>query len=153
MDAVFPCILRIMPTCVFNKKDPIVLGVEIAEGIAKAGTLIHFSTSPMLRPELARDPEETSMVYILPGVTYALLVVEIVCSPLDTRLPICHMERVHALQVGTPLCIPSQKGLDLGRIASIELNHKPVRALPCLFIITFIFQDGCWGGWCCDRLA
>ena len=38
LDAVFPCILRIMPTCVFNKKDPIVLGVEIAEGIAKVGT-------------------------------------------------------------------------------------------------------------------
>jgi hypothetical protein len=28
--------------------------------------------------------------------------------------------------VGTPLCVPSQGGLDLGRIASIELNHKPV---------------------------
>ena len=35
--------------------------------------------------------------------------------------------RVVAPQVGTPLCIPSQRGLDLGRIASIELNHKPVQ--------------------------
>ena len=37
LDAVFPCILKIMPTCIFNKKDPIVLGVEVMEGIAKVG--------------------------------------------------------------------------------------------------------------------
>ena len=34
-DAVFPCILRILPACVFNKKDPIIVGVDIEEGIAK----------------------------------------------------------------------------------------------------------------------
>lgn len=28
--AVFPCILRILPTCIFNKKDPIVLGVDVS---------------------------------------------------------------------------------------------------------------------------
>lgn len=26
---------QIIPTCIFNKKDPIVLGVEVVEGIAK----------------------------------------------------------------------------------------------------------------------
>ena len=30
-------------------------------------------------------------------------------------------------QVGTRLCIPSQGGFDLGKIASLELNHKPVQ--------------------------
>ena len=30
------------------------------------------------------------------------------------------------MQVGTPLCIPSQGGMDIGRIASMELNHKAV---------------------------
>ncbi|KAK9715519.1 hypothetical protein RND81_06G170500 [Saponaria officinalis] len=62
-EAVFPCVLKIMPNCVFNKKDPIVLGVDVLEGIAK---------------------------------------------------------------VGTPICIPSQEFIDIGRIASIENNHKPV---------------------------
>lgn len=36
-DAVFPCILSIMPAAVFNKKDPIVVGVDVVEGIAKVG--------------------------------------------------------------------------------------------------------------------
>ncbi|XP_062101300.1 eukaryotic translation initiation factor 5B [Humulus lupulus] len=62
-EAVFPCVLKILPNCIFNKKDPIVLGVDILEGIAK---------------------------------------------------------------VGTPICIPQKDFIDIGRIASIENNHKPV---------------------------
>ncbi|KAF8377572.1 hypothetical protein HHK36_030954 [Tetracentron sinense] len=62
-EAVFPCVLKIMPNCVFNKKDPIVLGVDVLEGIAK---------------------------------------------------------------IGTPICIPSRNFIDIGRIASIEINHKQV---------------------------
>lgn len=29
-------------------------------------------------------------------------------------------------QVGTPICIPSKEFIDIGRLASIENNHKPV---------------------------
>lgn len=66
--AVFPCVLRILPDCVYNKKDPILVGVEVVEGIAK---------------------------------------------------------------VGTPLCIPSQGKIDLGRIAGLEKDHKSVqKAMP-----------------------
>ncbi|KAI9907083.1 hypothetical protein PsorP6_016114 [Peronosclerospora sorghi] len=36
--AVFPCVLKILPTCIFNKKDPIILGVDVEEGILKVGT-------------------------------------------------------------------------------------------------------------------
>jgi translation initiation factor 5B len=63
-EAVFPCVLRIMPDCVFNKKDPILVGVEVMEGIAR---------------------------------------------------------------VGTPLCVPSQGKIDLGRIAGLEKDHKSVQ--------------------------
>ncbi|XVE74838.1 hypothetical protein DITRI_Ditri12bG0050300 [Diplodiscus trichospermus] len=64
-EAVFPCVLKILPNCIFNKKDPIVLGVDILEGI---------------------------------------------------------------LRVGTPICIPQREFIDIGRIASIENNHRPVDA-------------------------
>lgn len=36
--AVFPSIIKILPQHVFNQKDPIVVGVEIVEGILKVGT-------------------------------------------------------------------------------------------------------------------
>ena len=38
--AVWPVVLRIKPDCVFNKKDPIVLGVQVVDGILKIGTPI-----------------------------------------------------------------------------------------------------------------
>ncbi|XP_010263484.1 PREDICTED: eukaryotic translation initiation factor 5B-like [Nelumbo nucifera] len=62
-EAVFPCVLKIIPNCIFNKKDPIVLGVDVLEGIAR---------------------------------------------------------------VGTPICVPSRDFIDIGRIASIEINHRQV---------------------------
>lgn len=36
--AVFPSIIKILPQHVFNQKDPIILGVEVVEGILKVGT-------------------------------------------------------------------------------------------------------------------
>ncbi|PIA44237.1 hypothetical protein AQUCO_01700086v1 [Aquilegia coerulea] len=39
-EAVFPCVLKIIPKYVFYKKDPIVVGVDVLEGIAKVGTPI-----------------------------------------------------------------------------------------------------------------
>ncbi|KAH7651943.1 Protein-synthesizing GTPase protein [Dioscorea alata] len=62
-EAVFPCVLKIMRDCIFNKKDPIILGVDVLEGI---------------------------------------------------------------LKVGTPICVPSRDFIDIGKIASIEINHKQV---------------------------
>ena len=36
--AIFPCKLRILPQCVFNTRDPIVVGVMVEGGIVKKGT-------------------------------------------------------------------------------------------------------------------
>ncbi|CAL9215753.1 unnamed protein product [Arabidopsis halleri] len=39
-EVVFPCILQILPNHIFNKKDPIILGVKVNDGILKVGTPI-----------------------------------------------------------------------------------------------------------------
>lgn len=36
--AVFPCILKIIPSAIFNRKDPIIIGVDVVEGVLKIGT-------------------------------------------------------------------------------------------------------------------
>ena len=38
--AVFPCKLRILPNCIFNKRDPIVVGVSVEDGVLVPGTPI-----------------------------------------------------------------------------------------------------------------
>eukprot|EP00922_Rhytidocystis_sp_ex-Travisia-forbesii_P010457 GHVS01015322.1.p1 GENE.GHVS01015322.1~~GHVS01015322.1.p1 ORF type:complete len:817 (+),score=151.77 GHVS01015322.1:51-2501(+) len=37
-EAVFPCMLSVLPQFVFNKKDPIVMGVKVEDGILRVGT-------------------------------------------------------------------------------------------------------------------
>ncbi|KAI1313071.1 hypothetical protein EDD11_002708 [Mortierella claussenii] len=38
--AVFPCILKMVTGAIFNKKDPIIIGVDVIEGVMKQGTPI-----------------------------------------------------------------------------------------------------------------
>jgi translation initiation factor 5B len=46
-NVVFPCMLRILPQHIFNKKDPIVIGVEVQEGTIRLGTLLCVQTSDL----------------------------------------------------------------------------------------------------------
>ncbi|CAH8253045.1 unnamed protein product [Arabidopsis lyrata] len=39
-EVVFPCVLQILPNHIYNKKDPIILGVKVNDGILKVGTPI-----------------------------------------------------------------------------------------------------------------
>ncbi|XP_050208727.1 uncharacterized protein LOC126659484 [Mercurialis annua] len=39
-EAVFPCTLKIIPGCIFRLNDPIILGVEVVQGILRVGTPI-----------------------------------------------------------------------------------------------------------------
>jgi translation initiation factor 5B len=38
--ALFPCRLKIIPDCVFNARDPIVMGVKVEEGVIRQGTIL-----------------------------------------------------------------------------------------------------------------
>ncbi|KAI8830025.1 P-loop containing nucleoside triphosphate hydrolase protein [Chytriomyces cf. hyalinus JEL632] len=38
--AVFPCVMRIIPGMVFNKRSPIIMGCDVIEGVLKVGTPI-----------------------------------------------------------------------------------------------------------------
>ncbi|CAK9174027.1 unnamed protein product [Ilex paraguariensis] len=102
-DAVFPCVLKIMPNCIFNKKDPIVLGVDILEGIAKIGTPICIPQREFI--DIGR-----------------------IASIENNHKPVDYAKKGQkvAIKIGTPICIPQREFIDIGRIASIENNHKPV---------------------------
>lgn len=43
-ECIWPCELRIVPGCVFNKRDPIVIGVEVMAGSLRMGTPICVPT-------------------------------------------------------------------------------------------------------------
>ena len=48
--AVFPCILRMVPGACFNKKDPIIIGVDVVDGILRIGTpLCVIHTDPVTK--------------------------------------------------------------------------------------------------------
>jgi len=41
-EAVFPCLLKIVPNAIFNRKDPIIIGVDVTDGVLKVGTPLYI---------------------------------------------------------------------------------------------------------------
>ena len=39
-DAIFPCVLEVMKEAIFNRKDPIIIGVNVLKGQLRIGTPI-----------------------------------------------------------------------------------------------------------------
>ena len=69
-EAVFPCICRIVPTAIFNAKNPIVLGMDVVEGSLRIGTpicVVRDTASDGKAGEVAVDP--SSRVLVLGRVT------------------------------------------------------------------------------------
>ena len=53
--ATFPCKLKILPNCVFNARNPIVVGVSVVNGIVKPGTtLVVPSKEVIMRTSCSR---------------------------------------------------------------------------------------------------
>lgn len=46
--AVFPCKLKILPQCVYNKRDPIICGVSVEEGVLTPGTPIYVPSKDVM---------------------------------------------------------------------------------------------------------
>ncbi|KAG2456907.1 IF2P factor, partial [Polypterus senegalus] len=50
--AVFPCKLRIIPQCIFNSRDPIVMGVHVEGGVLRLGTPLCVPTKGISRQSI-----------------------------------------------------------------------------------------------------
>merc|ERR1712146_832453 len=47
--AIFPCRLRILPTDIYSRRDPIIMGVHVEEGIVREGTPLCIPAKDKLR--------------------------------------------------------------------------------------------------------
>lgn len=50
--AILPCVLKIIPDCIFNKKDPLVFGVKVEEGELRCGTPLCVLSNDKSTPHL-----------------------------------------------------------------------------------------------------
>jgi len=64
LKVVFPCILEILPDYIFNKKDPIILGVRVAEGLLRIGTPLCVQKTVTTTDEEGRTRSRKEMLYI-----------------------------------------------------------------------------------------
>jgi len=55
--AIFPCSMKIMPECIFAKRDPIIVGIKIIEGQLKVGAPICVPAKVILIMSVALEPQ------------------------------------------------------------------------------------------------
>ncbi|MFN3496654.1 MAG: hypothetical protein ACK40L_19330, partial [Hydrogenophaga sp.] len=112
-EAVFPCILKILPQYVFMTRNPILLGVDVVDGIVKIGT-------PLC---VLKEGEEgvrahSSLVPMAPTCSRA--------SPsllLRARVSMCTCLR---LRLRLRLRLLQKQVISLGRVSSLEHNNRSV---------------------------
>jgi translation initiation factor 5B len=80
LKVVFPCILEIVPGCVFNKKDPIVIGVRVVEGLLKLGTPLCVQKIVTTTDDEGRTRNRKEMLYI-GKITSLQVPTALPCSP------------------------------------------------------------------------
>ncbi len=62
---VFPCVLEIMPDCIFMKKEPIIVGVRVVDGILRIGTPLCVEKKvPYTDPESGRTGTKREIRFI-----------------------------------------------------------------------------------------
>ncbi|KAL0731915.1 hypothetical protein Bca4012_028009 [Brassica carinata] len=104
--------LRVKGTYVHHKEIKAAQGIKItAQGLehAIAGTALHV-IGPDDDIEAIKEQAMEDM--------------ESVLSRIDKMLGVDVVEGI--LKIGTPICVPSREFIDIGRIASIENNHKHI---------------------------
>eukprot|EP00960_Hanusia_phi_P044945 756940-Hanusia_phi.AAC.3 len=109
--AVFPVVLSIIPKNVFNKKNPIIIGCEVKEGSLKVRSSYSSLgvSPPLLQPSEIYPRCAPGRISLTPDSSPSSLII------------------VSCLQVGTPLCIPELEFLEIGKVTSIQNNHKEVK--------------------------
>lgn len=64
LKVVFPCVLEILPDCIFNKKEPIVIGVRVVDGLLKMGTPLCVQKVVTTTDDEGRTRSRKEMLYI-----------------------------------------------------------------------------------------
>lgn len=64
LKVVFPCILEIVPDCIFNKKEPIIIGVRVVDGLLKIGTPLCVQKVVTYTDEEGRTRNKKEMLYL-----------------------------------------------------------------------------------------
>jgi len=64
LKVVFPCVLEVLPDCIFNKKDPIIVGVRVVDGLLKMGTPLCVQKTITTTDDEGRTRSRKEMLYI-----------------------------------------------------------------------------------------